>query len=152
MREGFPKRPVGPLESFPSDWLCHRYLLLAVESKQSASRAQGYPRAFNPSGLQSPGTVVCISYGDHHMTQLLPTGSTSPRALCDFAAYPPATQAYLQAHDYASRMLKNREILAFSVSHCTERGRLIYVESDQGWNPDPLFEEFPLDQDLGPPN
>lgn len=86
------------------------------------------------------------------MTQLLPTGSTSPRALCDFAAYPPATQAYLQAHDYASRMLKNREILAFSVSHCTERGRLIYVESDQGWNPDPLFEEFPLDQDLGPPN
>lgn len=86
------------------------------------------------------------------MTQHLPIGRPTRRASFDFSAYPPADQAYLQAHDYARRMLDNREIRAMSVSRCAERGRLIYVESDQGWNPDPLFEEFPLEHYPGPPN
>lgn len=86
------------------------------------------------------------------MTQLSPTGHVTPRDLSDFAAYAPQDQSYLQAHDYANRMVNKREIRAYSVTWCADRGRLIHVKSDQGWNPDPLFEEFPRDHHPGPPN
>ena len=61
-------------------------------------------------------------------------------------------EAYLEAHRLAEFELKVGNIKSFSCSHERDRGRLIYLETDQGWNPDPFFEEFPLDQWPSPPN
>ena len=49
---------------------------------------------------------------------------------------------YLAAHDLATNLLRKGEIRAFSATHERERGRVIYTETDQGWNPDPMYEEF----------
>ena len=51
-------------------------------------------------------------------------------------------QAYLEASNMASKMLQNGEIIAHSTTHCPDRGRVISVESDQGWNPDPFYQDF----------
>lgn len=46
-------------------------------------------------------------------------------------------------HDYCAKLKQSGEINSFHVSHDNDRGRLIHVESDDGWNPEPLYEEFP---------
>lgn len=33
------------------------------------------------------------------------------------------------------------EILRYRVDTCPTRGRLIWAESEQGWNPEPFFQE-----------
>lgn len=47
-------------------------------------------------------------------------------------------------HSYCERMKLTKEIKSFHVSTDPERGRLIHVESESGWDPEPFFEEFPL--------
>ncbi|MBV7541936.1 hypothetical protein [Acidovorax sp. sic0104] len=46
---------------------------------------------------------------------------------------------------YCNRLKQTGEIKSFLVSCESDRGRLIHVESDSGWNPEPLFEEFPAE-------
>ena len=50
---------------------------------------------------------------------------------------------FSNVHDYCAKLKQSGEINSFHVSHDNDRGRLIHVESDDGWNPEPLFEEFP---------
>lgn len=50
--------------------------------------------------------------------------------------------AYIQAHSEASRMLAIGDIRAFSVKRNPEMGRVIEVETDQGWNPVPFYCDF----------
>lgn len=50
---------------------------------------------------------------------------------------------FSNVHAYCERMKLTKEIRSFLVSNDEERGRLIHVESESGWNPDPFFEEFP---------
>lgn len=50
---------------------------------------------------------------------------------------------FSNVHSYCERMKLTKEIKSFQVSTDPERGRLIYVESESGWDPEPLFEEFP---------
>lgn len=52
---------------------------------------------------------------------------------------------FTEAHQLASRMQENGEIKAFSCARCPDHGRQIHVETDQGWDPDPLYIEFPPD-------
>lgn len=52
---------------------------------------------------------------------------------------------YSEAHQSVSRMKENGEIKAFSCTHDQEYGRRIFVESDQGWDPEPFYIEFPPD-------
>lgn len=56
--------------------------------------------------------------------------------------YPERDRAYLAAHDTVTQTLRRGEIKAFAVTNDQTRGRLIHVESDQGWDPDPIFQEF----------
>lgn len=56
--------------------------------------------------------------------------------------YPERDRAYLAAHDMATQILRRGEIKAFAVTNDHTRGRLIHVESGQGWDPDPIFQEF----------
>lgn len=65
--------------------------------------------------------------------------------------YPAHDQAYLQAHSVASEMLRAKEIVAYCVSHDHGRGRMIHVESDQGWDPAPFFQEFEEQPAFAPP-
>lgn len=43
----------------------------------------------------------------------------------------------------AEKMLKDGEVISVFYSFCSQRGRMIEVETDQGWNPDRFFEEYP---------
>jgi hypothetical protein len=52
-------------------------------------------------------------------------------------------RAYLEAHALADALLRSGDIKAFSVSRHRTQGRRIEIETDQGWNPDPLFCEHP---------
>lgn len=54
--------------------------------------------------------------------------------------YAGSDQSYLLAHNAATDLLKAGDIKAYSVSN--DRGRVIYVESDQGWDPYPFYQEF----------
>ena len=60
-----------------------------------------------------------------------------------------ATQdfAYLTAHQLASDLLKSGEIRAYAVEHCPDRGRVITIESSQGWDPHPMYcDHWPDDE------
>ena len=46
---------------------------------------------------------------------------------------------YLEAHAAASAMLKSGAILAFCCAYNREQGRVITIETDQGWDPDPFY-------------
>lgn len=62
--------------------------------------------------------------------------------MMNLADYPARDREYLSAHDGATQMLRRGEIKAFCVSNADARGRLIHLETDQGWDPDPMFQEF----------
>lgn len=66
----------------------------------------------------------------------------------NFADYPEKDRAYLQAHQAATDALNKREIKAFSVKHDREMGRVIHLETDQGWNPHPFYAELEPDENL----
>ena len=40
------------------------------------------------------------------------------------------------------KMLKSGEIKKYIREDCPERGVVFYVETDQGWNPVPIWQEF----------
>lgn len=64
--------------------------------------------------------------------------------------FDPETNArYQQAHAQASQEMRKGTIRSFSCSHDRKRGRVITVETDQGWNPDPFYEDFPVEADSG---
>lgn len=81
----------------------------------------------------------------------LPECSHAP-ATPDFSLHPEADRSFLAAQAFARDLLKKGDAIAFSVVRCRERGRLIHIETKQGWDPDPLFEEFPDDCEPSPPN
>ncbi|ABM96889.1 hypothetical protein [Methylibium petroleiphilum] len=56
--------------------------------------------------------------------------------------YPARDHSYHLAHAAASKLLRDREIRAFSTSFNSATGRMIHVETEQGWDPDPMFQEF----------
>ena len=43
------------------------------------------------------------------------------------------------------QQLKRREIKKYLIERDAERGRMIFVETDQGWNPEPHFCEFEVE-------
>lgn len=51
-------------------------------------------------------------------------------------------QLYLEAHAAASRAMRTGDIRAFSVTYDAERGRVITVETESGWHPDPMYCDF----------
>lgn len=53
--------------------------------------------------------------------------------------------AYLAAHKIAEQELRANHICSYLCSHHSERGRQIFFESDQGWNPEPFYEDFPVE-------
>lgn len=59
------------------------------------------------------------------------------------------TEDYLAAHKAASDGLKCGDFKAYSTTHDRMRGRMIHVETDQGWDPEPMFQEF--DEEGFPP-
>lgn len=64
------------------------------------------------------------------------------RLLLEKASSEDHLNAYLLAHQQASRALARGDIRAFSVISCPDRGRVIYYETHQGWNPEPAFCDF----------
>lgn len=60
--------------------------------------------------------------------------------------------AYQQAHRDAEQELKSGRIRSYSCTHTRERGRLIFFETDQGWNPEPYYEDFPREHEAEVPN
>lgn len=66
-------------------------------------------------------------------------------------SYAAQDRAYLQAHTAASEMMRAKQIVAYCVSHDREHGRMIHVESDQGWDPAPFFQEFEDQRAFAPP-
>ena len=50
---------------------------------------------------------------------------------------------YQQAEQFAREMLRTGDIIAYAAGYTHERGRYIEVETDQGWNPDPIWQEIP---------
>lgn len=65
-----------------------------------------------------------------------------------FADYLEKDRAYLQAHQAATDALNKREIKAFSVKRDSDLGRVIHLETDQGWNPNPFYAEFEPEENL----
>lgn len=59
---------------------------------------------------------------------------------------------YLYCHELANKMLKKGEIKAFSCSHCRERGRIIHIETHQGWDPEPMYQDYPPERNPEIPN
>jgi len=49
---------------------------------------------------------------------------------------------YLLAHEAASKALAAGHIKAFCCRHDRERGRIIEVQTEQGWDPSPAYVEF----------
>ena len=49
---------------------------------------------------------------------------------------------YLEACKLVSKMLRTGEIIAHSTIYDHDRGRVICVETDQGWNPDPFYQDY----------
>lgn len=43
----------------------------------------------------------------------------------------------------ATEMVLHGDIRAFHATYCRDRGRVIFVESDQGWDPYPIYQDFP---------
>ena len=43
------------------------------------------------------------------------------------------------------QQLKHREIKKYLIERDAERGRMIFVETDQGWNPEPHYCEFEVE-------
>lgn len=66
--------------------------------------------------------------------------------------YPARDHSFLLAHDIASQLLRQREIRALSTSFNSTIGRMIHVETEQGWDPDPMFQEFVEPGFSSPPN
>lgn len=56
--------------------------------------------------------------------------------------YLPQDQDYLLAQEAARQALAKGHIKAYSCRNDHERGRIMEVQSDQGWDPNPLFVEF----------
>ena len=56
---------------------------------------------------------------------------------------------YIEAHKLAQQLLEAGEIKSFCTGHSRERGRYIQVETEQGWNPHYLFEDYPAEQGEG---
>lgn len=54
---------------------------------------------------------------------------------------------YLQAHREVEKELKAGTIKAFACGFNHERGRYIEVETEQGWNPNPVYQEIPATYD-----
>jgi hypothetical protein len=52
------------------------------------------------------------------------------------------TAEYLEVQAYAQQQLKAGHIKAYCTGHSHERGRYIEVQTDQGWNPEPWWQEF----------
>lgn len=52
------------------------------------------------------------------------------------------TLAYLHAQAFAQSELKAGNIIAYSSSYGRDTGRVIHVETAQGWNPEPFWQEF----------
>ena len=55
------------------------------------------------------------------------------------------TAEYLEVHRMMENELKAGNIKAFCCGHSHDRGRYIEVETDQGWNPCPVWQEIPAD-------
>lgn len=53
--------------------------------------------------------------------------------------------AYAEVHSAVVNMVRMGDAKAYSVSYDNQRGRVIHVETDQGWNPDPFYEDYPLE-------
>lgn len=49
---------------------------------------------------------------------------------------------FQQAQAMAEQMKAAGEIIRYSAGHSSERGRFIEVETDQGWNPYPMWQEI----------
>ena len=67
----------------------------------------------------------------------------------DFTAIGYATRdhAYLTAQRLAYDLLKSGEIRAYAVERCPDRGRVITIESSQGWDPHPMYcDPWPDDE------
>jgi hypothetical protein len=52
------------------------------------------------------------------------------------------TMDFIAARDFAVFLLESGEIRNFSTGCSHERGRYIEVETDQGWNPCPMWQEI----------
>jgi hypothetical protein len=59
--------------------------------------------------------------------------------------YAPRDREYIRMHNEAARMVKAGEARAYSATHHPRMGRILHIETDQGWNPDPFYQEFPDD-------
>ena len=51
------------------------------------------------------------------------------------------TTKYLAAHRECEIMLKRHEIKAYSCGYESGLGRVIHLETDQGWNPEPFHAD-----------
>lgn len=49
---------------------------------------------------------------------------------------------YFQADAMARAMLQKGEIKAYCVGYTSETGKTIHLETDQGWDPYPMWQEF----------
>lgn len=59
------------------------------------------------------------------------------------------SDAYLAAHKAASAALKAGHIRSYSCTHTRENGRQIFLETEQGWNPEPMYEDIPSEDRAG---
>lgn len=57
--------------------------------------------------------------------------------------------AYIEAVAAVAADLKAGHILAYATGYSRTRGRYIEIETDQGWNPEPVWQEFEPEPYLG---
>lgn len=74
-----------------------------------------------------------------HYTQSQRNGATWAQPKTQHQA--PGAAEYLTACDQCSSMLKHSEIKAYSCKYESGLGRTVYVETDQGWNPEPFHAD-----------
>ncbi len=51
------------------------------------------------------------------------------------------TPAYLKAHAAAAQEVKDGHALSYLTGYSRETGRYIELQTDQGWNPEPFWQE-----------
>jgi hypothetical protein len=59
--------------------------------------------------------------------------------------YTPANWTYLQAIEAARAEIDAGHARAYAIAYNHDRGRYIEIQTDQGWNPDPFWQEHEPD-------
>lgn len=129
------------------DWALVPPLQSAAQALMELNRHPGLdPSVAAPLDLllgREPEGDATVSASRHpHTTSKDSPMSEQASRFSEEDGYLAHDRAYLLAHEAASKALAAGHIKSFCCRHDRERGRIIEVQTEQGWDPSPAYVEF----------